>query len=66
MKNISKSLRLLILLPILFADSGIGQVEYPRISPGAKVSQMIGITEVTVSYHRPGVKGRLVDWYGEI
>ena len=42
----------------------IAQPEYPRISPGASVSQMIGITKVTVTYHRPGVKGRLV--WGEL
>jgi hypothetical protein len=42
----------------------LAQPEYPRISPGATVSQMIGITEVKVTYHRPGVKGRLV--WGEL
>ena len=31
----------------------------PKASPAAKVSQTIGSgTEITVSYHRPGVKGR--------
>lgn len=29
-----------------------------RPSPGAKVSQIIGSSEVTILYHRPGVKGR--------
>jgi hypothetical protein len=36
---------------------------FPRISEGASVSQVIGISEVTVSYHRPGVKGRII-WGG--
>jgi hypothetical protein len=30
----------------------------PRPSPNAKVSQTVGITELSVSYSRPGVKGR--------
>lgn len=42
----------------------MAQPEYPQISPGATVSQMIGITKVTVTYSRPGVKGRLV--WGEL
>ena len=40
------------------------QPQYPLPSPGATVSQMIGITKVTVTYHRPGVKGRLI--WGDI
>jgi len=42
----------------------MAQPEYPRVSPEATVSQTIGITEVKVTYHRPGVKGRLV--WGEL
>jgi hypothetical protein len=39
-------------------------------SPGATVSQTIGITDIQVSYHRPGVKGREI-WgklvpYGQV
>ncbi len=30
----------------------------PRVSQAASVSQTIGISTVTVNYHRPGVKGR--------
>jgi len=41
-----------------------------RVSPNASVSQAIGVTEVTISYGRPGVKGRTI-WgelipYGEV
>ncbi len=32
----------------------------PRISQGAKVSQAVGLSDVTIYYHRPGVKGRLI------
>lgn len=36
----------------------------PRVSPNSSVSQTIGVTEVTISYGRPGVKGRTV--WGEL
>ena len=35
----------------------------PEASPGASLTQTIGITEVTVTYHRPGAKGRAI-WGG--
>jgi len=37
--------------------------EEVRISPKASVSQTIGFTDVTISYGRPGVKGRKI-WGG--
>ncbi len=36
------------------------QLALPRVSPNASVSQTIGITDVTVKYCRPGVKGRVI------
>jgi hypothetical protein len=39
------------------------QLPQPQPSPAATISQIIGITEVKVSYHRPAVKGRGV-WGG--
>jgi hypothetical protein len=50
-----------------FAQQGL---QLPRPSPNASVSQMIGVTEVTLHYSRPGVKGRKI-WgelvpYGEV
>jgi len=46
------------------------KLRVPRLSQGAKVTQAIGLSEVTIFYHRPGVKGREI-WggllpYGEI
>lgn len=32
----------------------------PRISQGAKVSQIVGLSEIGITYHRPGVKGRTI------
>lgn len=33
-------------------------LQTPRVSPNATVSQVLGITEMKVTYSRPGVKGR--------
>ena len=41
------------------------QVELPRPSPNAKVSQVIGVTEVSVDYSSPGVKNRKI-WGGVV
>lgn len=34
------------------------QLRTPRLSQGAKITQVVGLSDVTVYYHRPGVKGR--------
>ncbi len=36
------------------------QMPVPQPSPAATVSQTIGLTDVSVSYHRPAVKGRII------
>jgi hypothetical protein len=41
------------------------QLELPRASPGAKVMQTVGVTEITVDYSSPGVKGRKI-WGGVV
>jgi hypothetical protein len=38
-------------------------VRVPQLSQAAKVSQTVGLSEVSISYHRPGVKGRVI-WGG--
>jgi hypothetical protein len=38
-------------------------VRLPQISPSATVTQTIGVTDLTVKYSRPGVKGRAI-WGG--
>ena len=56
----------------LFAAAALGQpaLKVPEASPKASVSQTIGLTDITISYHRPGVGGRKI-WgglvpYGEV
>lgn len=46
------------------------QLKLPRVSPGASVTQTIGMTDLTVTYSRPGVKSRVI-WgqlvpYGQV
>jgi Protein of unknown function (DUF2911) len=36
------------------------QVRTPRPSQKASVMQTIGVTDITITYHRPGVKGRTI------
>jgi hypothetical protein len=54
----------------LAAAAGAQQLDLPRPSPKASVTQTIGVTEVAIHYSRPGVKGRAI-WgglvpYGEV
>jgi hypothetical protein len=49
----------LLATPAVFAQ----QLELPRASPTAKVTQTVGITDITVEYSSPAVKGRKI-WGG--
>jgi len=46
------------------AGAAFAQLELPRPSPKASVMQQAGITEMTITYSRPGVKGRAI--WGEL
>jgi hypothetical protein len=41
-----------------YASAQTAPVRLPRPSPKASVMQSIGVTDVTITYHRPAVKGR--------
>jgi tetratricopeptide (TPR) repeat protein len=45
---------------LALAAPAAAQLNLPRPSPGATVKQTIGLTDVTVEYSRPGVKGRAI------
>ena len=47
----------------LAAAPAAAQVEVPRVSPPAAISQTVGTTKIDISYSRPGVKGRAI-WGG--
>lgn len=61
-----------ILLIFFFAIPMFAQqpITLPRASQQAKISQTVGLTNITIEYHRPGVKGREI-WgalvpYGQV
>ena len=43
-----------------FATTASAQIQTPRPSQKASVMQRIGVTDVTITYSRPGVKGRQI------
>jgi hypothetical protein len=64
----SKSRLLAIAVPLaaatlVAAAPALAQLDLPRPSPNATVSQTVGLTDVTITYCRPGVKGRVI-WGG--
>ncbi|MCP3100299.1 DUF2911 domain-containing protein [Myxococcus sp. K15C18031901] len=51
---------LLSALVALVAAPASAQLELPAASPSAKVMQEVGVTEISIDYSSPGVKGRKV------
>jgi hypothetical protein len=49
-----------VLFVLCFAGSAFSQITVPRPSQKASVMQRIGVTDITITYHRPGVKGRKI------
>lgn len=45
---------------VLSSSAAFAELELPRVSPKATVTQSLGYTDVTIAYSRPGVKGRAV------
>ncbi|MGD9590001.1 MAG: DUF2911 domain-containing protein [Pyrinomonadaceae bacterium] len=58
----------LVALIALLSIESAAQVKLPRPSPKASVMQTVGITDVTITYYRPGVKGRKIwgDWPSDV
>lgn len=54
--------RLLMTITVLAvaAAPALAQLELPRLSPRATVSQVVGLTDVTITYCRPGVRERVI------
>ena len=61
-------LALSILITLSAVSSAFAQqapkIRLPQNSPSATVSQTIGVTDISITYHRPAVKGRMV--WGDI
>lgn len=52
--------RFVLLTSIVVSLSSAAAIRLPEASPEQSVSQEVGISKVTVAYHRPAVKGRTV------
>jgi hypothetical protein len=48
---------------VLAAVPALAQIELPRVSQAATISQVVGTTKIEIAYSRPGVKGRAI-WGG--
>ena len=48
------------LIALLSSASANAALRTPRVSPDATIKQTIGITDLTMTYSRPGVKGRAI------
>src|SRR5262245_17915998 len=61
-------MRTLLVVALVLAAAGPAAAQanltMPQPSPKASVSQTVGLTEITVTYHRPGVGGRKI--WGEL
>lgn len=64
----------LIALSLLVAFGATAQIATPQPSPAGSVSSTVGLTDVSIDYFRPGVKGRKIfgsgdqylEQYGEV
>jgi len=61
MSSLKRSCSFLAALCVVcFAAAASAQIQTPRPSQKASVMQRIGVTDVTITYSRPGVKGRQI------
>ena len=62
-KTIFAVLALATAVPLAAQQSQAPKIVMPRVSPKASLMQTVGLTDVTITYSRPGVKGRTI-WGG--
>ena len=51
---------ILSLFVAAFAFSATAQIKTPAPSPSQKIEQKVGLTDVTLEYSRPAMKGRTI------
>ncbi|MEM6736531.1 MAG: DUF2911 domain-containing protein [Bacteroidota bacterium] len=61
----TKQITNLIALSLLIAFRASAQINTPQPSPAGSVSSLVGLTEVSIDYFRPGVKGREIFGTGD-
>ncbi|MDQ3049678.1 MAG: DUF2911 domain-containing protein [Bacteroidota bacterium] len=61
-----KNIAILALIGLSFTavDRATAQLQLPQPSPSATITQTVGLTDITIEYSSPGVKGRKV--FGEL
>ncbi|MGD1846648.1 MAG: DUF2911 domain-containing protein [Salibacteraceae bacterium] len=52
--------RLFTVVLLFAATAAVAQIKTPQPSPGATISQTVGLTDITVVYSRPGMKDRTI------
>jgi hypothetical protein len=52
------ALALMILAASVFASAQQSKVRLPQASPQATLNETVGVTDITIVYHRPSVRGR--------
>jgi hypothetical protein len=54
------ALALAVLAASVFASARQSKVRLPQASPPATLTETVGVTDITIVYHRPSVRGRTV------
>jgi hypothetical protein len=61
MKNLKTKLVLRLLVVVIITSvAGAQNISTPRASQQATITQRLGLSDVTIVYHSPGVKGRKI------
>src|SRR5882762_5116500 len=63
LRRLTRSIAAALIAIGLGTSGARAELVLPRPSPNASVSQTIGVTNFTLTYSRPGVKGRVI-WGG--
>lgn len=53
----------MVFVSLLASGLWAQEIKFPSVSQKASVTQTIGVTDITINYFRPGVKGRVI-WGG--
>lgn len=60
MRKVTVILSVLIFLSVVTSGLWAQEIKFPNVSQKASVLQTVGLTDVTITYHRPGVKERTI------
>ena len=63
MKKATFFLVVMVFVSLMAGGLWAQEIKFPTVSQKASVTQVVGLTDITVNYFRPGVKGRVI-WGG--